>query len=183
MSVIDPTQRSISSTGWQALYFSVLGAPVPPNCRLAPLTARLLAQPACASVRMARFSVLSPGVSVPKHRGQVRMMGRYQLGLIVPEPELVTLRFTGPNASDAYHWQEGEGLLWDDLFEHEVVNNGTRSRTILMIDFERADAPPRARLICALLLRVVRLTRQYAQAYARMVEVLPKAPPVIERLS
>lgn len=171
MAFIDPVQRGISNgTGWQALFFRAYGGNMPQNVHLAPRTAALLGARACSAVVMARFSVLLPGVSVPPHVGPLQIVGRYQLGLVVPEPSKVYLRFTGAaeQSLSGYHWHEGEGLLWDDKYEHEVVNTGSRTRIILMVDFEREDAPRRARLIFHLLLWVVRRTSQFRLAFERM---------------
>ena len=61
-----------------------------------------------------------------------------------------------------------EGLLWDDLYEHEVVNTGTAPRVILMVDFLRTDTPPRARFLCNLLQMVVHQTEQFKGSIVRM---------------
>lgn len=64
------------------------------------------------------------------HAGPQRAVLRYQLGLVVPEPEACELRVAGTLA----RWREGEGMLWDDTFEHSAANRGTRPRVVLWLD-------------------------------------------------
>jgi aspartyl/asparaginyl beta-hydroxylase (cupin superfamily) len=40
-----------------------------------------------------------------------------------------------------YHWKEGEGLVFDDMFVHGVENNGTGRRVVLYMDIERKFMP------------------------------------------
>ena len=36
-----------------------------------------------------------------------------------------------------YHWKEKESILFDDTWEHEVVNKSNQERTVLIIDLLR----------------------------------------------
>jgi aspartate beta-hydroxylase len=36
-------------------------------------------------------------------------------------------------------WQEGEWLIFDDSFEHEVHHNGTNTRLVLIVDVWHPD--------------------------------------------
>jgi len=35
---------------------------------------------------------------------------------------------------ELHHWEEGKCLIFDDAFEHEVFNDGTRERVVLLFD-------------------------------------------------
>ena len=37
-------------------------------------------------------------------------------------------------------WPRGELLVFDDAFEHEVVNNGTAPRVVFSVAFKHPDA-------------------------------------------
>lgn len=67
------------------------------------------------------FSILNPGKSVPKHEGHYLGYLRYHLCLRVPKnnPRKIVV-----NGQD-YVWNEGEALMFDDSWPHEVINNGT----------------------------------------------------------
>jgi beta-hydroxylase len=40
-------------------------------------------------------------------------------------------------ADEVRHWEEGEGLLFDDTYHHEVWNDTDEERAILFMDVER----------------------------------------------
>ena len=39
-------------------------------------------------------------------------------------------------------WKEGEGILIDDTFEHEVYNDSDGRRVMLIVDIRRPMGPP-----------------------------------------
>lgn len=55
------------------------------------------------------------------HVGPQKTVFRYHLGLIVPEPALANITVGGVT----YSWREGEGVVFDDTFEHSARNLGT----------------------------------------------------------
>ncbi len=97
------------------------------------------------------------------HAGPQRAVLRYQLGLVVPEPEACELRVAGTLA----RWREGEGMLWDDTFEHSAANRGTRPRVVLFLDVQRRDVPRRARALDAAAVALLRQTPAFADALRR----------------
>jgi aspartyl/asparaginyl beta-hydroxylase (cupin superfamily) len=79
------------------------------------------------------FSILEGGKSVPAHYGPYRGYLRYHLGLVVPKTNPPTLRI-----KDQHHtWREGESILFDDSWDHEVINNATEDRVVLIVDIRR----------------------------------------------
>ena len=61
-------------------------------------------------------------------------MLRYHLGLRVPrERERCWIRIGGERRT----WTEGESLVFDDSFNHEVHNDTDEYRAILFVDFLR----------------------------------------------
>ncbi|WP_242134774.1 aspartyl/asparaginyl beta-hydroxylase domain-containing protein [Aestuariivivens marinum] len=81
------------------------------------------------------FSVLEPQKSIPAHKGVYRGYIRYHLTIYAPD-----------NSKSApfirvkdkfYTWRERESILFDDSFDHEVVNLSDKERTILIVDILR----------------------------------------------
>ena len=80
-----------------------------------------------------QVSVLSPGKNIPPHCGQYAGYLRYHLALRVPGGAKPRIR-----VRDQWHeWKEGEAILFDDSWEHEVKNPATEPRVVLMVDIRR----------------------------------------------
>jgi len=150
---ISPTQMSLTrDDGWKTFIFQAYGYVSEDNCRRCPETARLLA--AIPDLEVAFFSILSPGKHIPAHKGVYKGLVRTHLGLIVPEPnERVRMQV----GQSMVHWREGECVVFDDTYRHEVWNETDGWRVVLLIDVHRPFPPAVARLNRALL-RLVRLT-------------------------
>jgi beta-hydroxylase len=85
------------------------------------------------------FSILSPGKHIPPHRGAYNGLLRYHLGLKVPEPhEKCRIRI----ANQTTVWREGQSLVFDDTFNHEVWNDTDGVRVVLFVDFLRPMKKP-----------------------------------------
>ncbi|MEM9078820.1 MAG: aspartyl/asparaginyl beta-hydroxylase domain-containing protein, partial [Bacteroidota bacterium] len=81
----------------------------------------------------AMFSVLEAGKSIPKHHGPYKGYLRYHLTLHAPETNPPSIKI-----KDKIHvWKSGNEILFDDSWEHEVINKSTEERSILMIDVLR----------------------------------------------
>ena len=46
------------------------------------------------------------------------------------------------NKELSYAWQNGQGVVFDDTFQHHVKNNTNESRTVLYVDFIRPMPKP-----------------------------------------
>lgn len=79
------------------------------------------------------FSVLEPGKSIPAHVGPSRVYLRYHLGLQIPTEATPTLRVK----DEIYRWKTGESMLFDDSWDHEIINECPELRAILIVDIER----------------------------------------------
>lgn len=79
------------------------------------------------------FSVLEPGKSIPAHHGPYRGYLRYHLGIKVPKESPPSIRLK----DQIYHWKEKESLLFDDTWDHEVINKSNQERVVLIIDLLR----------------------------------------------
>lgn len=105
-------------------------------CKLAPITCNLIDafKPASTCKRgQAKFSILHPGTHIHSHCGPTNCRIRSHLGLIVPSNTYLRV------ANETKSWKEGEWLIFDDSFEHEVWHNGTSIRLVLIIDIWHPD--------------------------------------------
>jgi len=122
----------IANVDWKTYFFYGYGFRAEGNCRRCPRTAALLAQ--VPGVTTAFFSILSPGVRIPPHRGPWKGVIRYHLGLLIPEPaEECGISVAGEVA----HWRAGESLIFDDAYEHAAWNNTSGTRVVLFLDVMR----------------------------------------------
>ena len=108
----------------------VAGRDIPEHFERLPVLANLIQD--MPNVKTAFYSILDAGQRLREHRGYFKGILRYHLGMMVPEPERCALTC----GDEVYHWQEGEGILFDDMFIHGAANEGTRPRVVLFIDVE-----------------------------------------------
>jgi len=97
-----------------------------------PKTTTLLNQ--CQNIQLAMFSVMKPGTIVYPHRGPYRGSLRVHLGLECPSMEegcYITIH------DKKYGWKDGELLIFDDTYTHEVQNNSEKERVVLFMDISR----------------------------------------------
>jgi beta-hydroxylase len=122
---------------WKTFFLISAGRDCDENARRCPQTMKLLRE--IPGVCTAFFSILAPGKHIPAHRGAYNGVLRYHLGLIVPEPrERCRIRI----ANEVYHWGEGQSLIFDDSFNHEVWNDTNGHRVVLFVDFARPLRQP-----------------------------------------
>jgi beta-hydroxylase len=126
-----------SDNNWKTFFLAGIGMDCSENRKRCPETVRLLGK--IPGMTTAFFSILSPGKHIPAHRGAWNGILRFHLGLMVPEPrERVRIRI----GNDFYSWREGEALIFDDTFNHEVWNDTNGYRVVLFVDFARPMYQP-----------------------------------------
>ena len=130
---ISPDQKKIDAEAgkWKTFFLYGYGYKNEENAVKCPETTRLVER--IPNMKTAFFSILAPGKHIPPHRGPYAGVLRYHLGLIVPDPKKIKIRV----GEDYRHWHEGESLIFDDTYEHEVWNNSDQYRAILFVDFVR----------------------------------------------
>lgn len=133
---IDPMQHEISDTvdvtrRWNVFMLHSLGVPWRENQARCPRTAALLDE--VDGLFQAFFSILEAGKSIPAHEGIFRGYLRYHLPLRVPAERPPSIRI-----HDTVHtWRDGESVLFDDSWEHEVYNDSAELRAVLIVDVLR----------------------------------------------
>jgi beta-hydroxylase len=135
--ILDEVRTITTDDRWKTYWLLSAGMDCSENQLQCPETTRLLKQIPGAST--AFFSILAPGKKIPPHRGAYNGILRCHLALLVPEPsEHVAIRV----GNHICHWREGETLIFDDSFNHEVWNDTDGWRAVLFIDFPRPLRQP-----------------------------------------
>lgn len=117
---------------WKTFFLAGIGMDCGENARRCPETMRLLGR--IPGMTTAFFSILSPHKHIPAHRGAYNGLLRFHLGLLVPEPrEKVRIRI----GNEYRNWTEGQALIFDDTYNHEVWNDTDGFRVVLFVDFIR----------------------------------------------
>lgn len=133
---VSPDHRRIAPPGkWRSFFLRGYGEDIAENIARCPRTATAMAK--VPRLNSAFFSILGPGAHIPAHRGVTKGLLTCHLGLLVPEGPVgmrVADRMVG--------WVEGETLLFDDTWEHEVWNDTGAYRVVLLIQFGRPLRAP-----------------------------------------
>jgi beta-hydroxylase len=129
---INADATNIAHQDWKTFFFYGFGRRSEVNCRRCPRTAALIEQ--VPGMMTAFFSILGPGVRIPPHKGPWKGFIRHHLALMVPEAgERCGIEVGGQKA----YWREGESLLFDDTYQHQVWNDTNTTRVVLFLDVVR----------------------------------------------
>ena len=153
-----PQQADVSANDardWRMLVLKAYGVPVRDNQARCPRLAQLVEGD--PDVLSATLSFLAPHKHIPPHRGPFRGIIRFHLGLSVPlaadgRPAAV-LTVDGRE----HRIGDGESLLWDDTFTHEVHNRCDAVRIALLLDIRRRGMPLDLALLSRALIRGIGL--------------------------
>jgi beta-hydroxylase len=130
---IQPDQGKINpNAGWKTFFFGGLGVKSEHNRSLCPATARALDR--IPNVELALFSILAPGLHIPRHAGVTKGLIRCHLALKVPRDREKAVMHIG---STSFHWEEGKAIVFDDTYKHEVFNDTDEERVVLLFDTQR----------------------------------------------
>ena len=147
---------------WKIFPLIAYGIRSEPNIAACPETWRVVQR--IPGLTTAMFSILEPRKHLPPHRGPYNGVLRLHLGLVIPEPRERLMIRVGP---ERRHWQEGRVLIFDDAYEHEVVNESDHVRVVLFVDFEKPLRFP-ASLLNRLLLRLAVFTPYLREGSANL---------------
>lgn len=120
---------------WSVCFLYERGRKRYEHCRLLPITTEIVE--AHRTVRtqsgLTYFSRMAPNTLVGAHRGPTNMRLRCHLGIDVPDDCGITV--DGITRS----WREGECIVFDDSFVHEVWNASNKPRLIFIVDIWHPD--------------------------------------------
>jgi beta-hydroxylase len=133
---VSPDHTRIAPPGkWRSFFLRGYGCDIAENMARCPQTTALVRN--APGLNSAFFSVLAPGAHIPPHRGVTKGLVTCHLGLIVPDGN-VRMRVD----RQFVRWAEGETLVFDDTYEHEVWNDTDETRVVLLIQFARPLRAP-----------------------------------------
>ncbi|SEK50713.1 beta-hydroxylase [Sphingomonas palmae] len=137
LATISPDHRSIAEVNkWRSFFLWGYGYPIDDNLARCPRTKAAIE--AIPGLNSAFFSILAPGTHIPAHRGVTKGLITCHLGLIVPRDGDVRMRVD----DRVVRWSEGQTLVFDDTYDHEVWNDTESTRVVLLIQFERPLRQP-----------------------------------------
>lgn len=137
LAMISPDHRAIAAPGmWRSFFLHGYGYPIAENLARCPKTAALVAQ--VPNLNSAFFSILAPGAHIPAHRGVTKGLITCHLGLIVPRDGDVRMRL----GDRIVRWAEGETLVFDDTYDHEIWNDTRGTQVVLLLQVERPLRQP-----------------------------------------
>lgn len=122
----------IADDKWTKLYLKWYGPILNDAREKIPFTCDLIES--MPEIKSAMISVLEPGAIISKHSGPWNGVVRYHLALVVPDDrENCWIKLDG----EKFSWTEGEDVLFDDTFVHQVHNNTNQKRIVLFCDVKR----------------------------------------------
>ena len=122
---------------WRALYLSCIGRPYAKNIAAFPRTLDVLSGiPGATDCGMTYFSSIEGGAHIAPHSGFTNAHLRCHLSLIATEGSRIRV------ANEERRWVQDKALVFDDSFDHEVWNEGSERRTVLLFDFWHPDLTP-----------------------------------------
>lgn len=122
-------ERELYNHGWDIYGLYAQHRRLLENCVFCPHTADLLKS--LDGVVNAGFSRLAPGTRILPHVGYRRANVRYHLALQADGDCRIRV------GEESRLWREGHGLLFEDIVTHEAWNHGSRTRIVLLVDFDR----------------------------------------------
>jgi aspartate beta-hydroxylase len=136
ISDLDEITSSIQGS-WKSFYLLESGQINQKSHETAPLLTQMIQRVTSlmtCSFGYAYISILGPYSHITPHCGPCNIKLRCHLPLIVPSDEC-TIRV----GSITKQFQQGELLIFDDSIEHEVRNDSSSSRVVLLFDIWHPD--------------------------------------------
>ena len=144
---------------WRMFIMRVYGRDVPENRSRCPVVSALLDQ--SPEVVSAVFSYLAPQKHVPEHRGPFRGILRFHLMLTMPRTAAGDVAAILEIDGKPYRLEDGECLLWDDTYPHEVRNNSDEVRAALLLDIWRPEMPYDMELLSRAISGIVQVNMRF----------------------
>lgn len=88
-----------------------------------------------------KFSAIQPGTHIRTHTGPTNERLRVHLTLIHNGGARIRV------GQDWHTWVEGQAIIFDDSWEHEVIHTGDTIRAVLILDIWHPELPKHQRII------------------------------------
>ena len=129
---VDPGRSHVSlpddTRAWRTFFLEAMGRKFAENRTKLPRTAQLIDR--IPEVFQAFVSRLDPHKSIKPHAGPYHGYLRYHLPLEVPSDGPLYMLVEDSKLV----WVEGRGFMFDDTFQHSVVNSSDHPRSVLIVD-------------------------------------------------
>jgi beta-hydroxylase len=130
---ISPDHAKIAVDGkWRSFFLYAYGVRAEQNCARCPQTARLVSK--IPGLLSAFYSVMMAGAHVPRHTGPTKAILTGHLGLVIPAEREKCRMAVGDRT---VVWKQGEAVIFDDMYPHEVWNDTNEDRIILLLHIKR----------------------------------------------
>jgi beta-hydroxylase len=137
LRLVSPDHARIAQNElWKSFFLYGYGYKVDGNCARCPRTAALVET--IPELNSAFFSILLPGTHIALHRGPTKGLVTCHLGLMVPPGDSCRMRLGDGTVT----WREGECLVFDDTYYHEVWHEGATPRIVLLLQVKRPLRAP-----------------------------------------
>jgi hypothetical protein len=123
-------------------------------------------------IRNVTVSILDGKRHIPIHRGYFKGYIRYLFCVIEPKTNHSFIYIN----KDKYIFKENEGILWDDIFPHEVYNMADEPRVCIFIDVLRKLDN---KVLDFLFKNLIKLTK-YSKEVSRMNATYEKKPIALD---
>jgi aspartate beta-hydroxylase len=145
---IMPAQADISANDgrdWRLFIIKAYGVSFADKLARCPTVAGILKD--APEAISCSFSFVAPGKHIPRHRGPFRGILRFHLMLSMPNDESGTPACELIIDDQPQRLADGQSLLWDDTYPHEVKNRSDKVRIALLLDVWRPQMPADMRLL------------------------------------
>ena len=88
-----------------------------------------------------KFSAIQPGTHIRTHTGPTNERLRIHLTLLHTGGARIRV------GRDWHTWTEGEAIIFDDSWEHEVIHTGESLRAVLILDIWHPELPTSERIV------------------------------------
>lgn len=148
---ISPDHRRIASTpAWKSFFLHGYGYDSLDNQKRCPKIVDTIN--AIPGVVVAFLSILEPGTHVPQHRGLTKAWLNCHLPLMLPQDDgRCEIAIDGKITQ----WREGEWLVFDETYPHEVWNMSSEPRVVLFLQVRRQMKIP-GRMVASLIYQAIR---------------------------
>lgn len=127
---VHPENDDLSGYGtWNTFFFYKNGTKHSDNHAKCPITSSILQK--ILGVEIAGrtyFSAMTPGIHIKPHCGPHNFKLRTHLGIVTHQDALIRVSDT------IKPWEDGQCIVFDDSFEHEVWNRSGITRIVLIVD-------------------------------------------------
>lgn len=171
---VSPDHRRIAQGDlWKSFFLWGYGYRMAENIARCPATAAIVEK--IPDLNSAFFSILLPGTHIKSHRGPTKGLVTCHLGLMVPGGNTVRMQVDDRIVG----WREGECLVFDDTYRHEVWHDGSSPRIVLLVQVRRPLRMP-GRQLAGLFLAGIRRS-PFVQEGRRNMAAWDKAMKAADR--